>query len=55
MKKRKTRKKRPLITCPECNGQGAFLAGHNSSDSINCVTCAGEGKIAAPKINIEMG
>lgn len=43
-------KKTKMIICPECNGIGGFMAGHNSVDSVDCYTCSGKGKIIAPKV-----
>lgn len=42
--------KKKLVTCPECGGQGGFMAGHNSFDSINCLTCSGKRKVTEQQV-----
>ena len=39
------------ITYPECNGQGSFMEGHNSFDSIDCGLCHGVGKLSKIQYN----
>lgn len=52
-KSKKVKAIQKLVVCPECGGAGAFIAGHNASDSVDCRTCNGSGKVAAPKIQVE--
>ena len=34
------------VNCPECHGQKYFDAGHNSGDSMPCITCCGDGVVS---------